>query len=115
MKTPLTETVPENKLEYFKDIEGIPAEVIKQLYVAKCSDHALTAHQDPMKRFFEYCTKSIKNRQIKMNEQGFGTASSKVIASILSGKTKVNTDFWSLDLGKNKIGNKGVQIIAKAI
>jgi hypothetical protein len=44
MKTPLNETVPENKLEYFKDIEGIPAEVIKQLYVAKSSDLALVAH-----------------------------------------------------------------------
>jgi hypothetical protein len=50
-----------------------------------------------------------------MNEQGFGTASSKVIASILNGKAQKNTEFWSLDLGKNKIGNKGVEIIAKAI
>jgi hypothetical protein len=68
MKTPLSSTVPEQKLEYFKDIEGIPAEVIKKLYVAKSSDLGLIAHQDPMKRFFEYCSKSIENRKIKMNE-----------------------------------------------
>ena len=50
-----------------------------------------------------------------MNEQGFGPASAKVIASLFNGKAHTATDFWSLDLGKNKLGNKGVTIIAKAI
>jgi Ran GTPase-activating protein (RanGAP) involved in mRNA processing and transport len=50
-----------------------------------------------------------------MNEQGFGPESAKIIADIFKGKKGCNKEFWSLDLGKNRLGNKGIEIIAKGI
>jgi len=73
-------------MEVFKSIEGVSSETIKHLYVAKCTDLQLPAHQEPMKRFFDYCSKSIKDRSIKMNEQGLGPASATVIANIFKAK-----------------------------
>jgi hypothetical protein len=49
-------------------VGGVPADLIKHLFVAKCTDLQLPAHNEPMRRFFDYCHKSIKNRTIKMNE-----------------------------------------------
>ena len=83
--------------------------------MAKCNDLKLTGHQEPLKRFFEYCNKSISNRAIKMNEQGFGPESAKVIADIFKGRRGCNVEPWSLDLGKNRLGNKGIEIIAKGV
>ena len=48
-----------------------------------------------------------------MNEQGLGPASANVIANIFKGKA--GQDLWKLDLGKNKLGNKGIEILARGI
>jgi hypothetical protein len=62
------------------------------------------------RRFFDFCTKTIKNRKITMKENGLGLGSAKVLSQIITGD-----HFVYLDLSRNNLGNDGVAALVKGV
>ena len=59
--------------------------MLQMLYAAKCKDLQISGfNKEQERRFFQYCTKTIKNRRIAMNEAGLGPEAALVIGRILA-------------------------------
>ena len=109
-KNPLTSSTTAQQLVCPTIDCVVSSNLLLQLYEAKCADLQLPVHQDQADRFFQYCQKTIKDRKLKLNEQGLGPNCARVIGTIIN-----QTEFSILDLAKNNIGNFGLQNLAKAL
>lgn len=88
-------------------IVGVKQRHLDALYEAKCKDLQIRPTKDQERRFFEFCQKTIFDRKILMREQGLGPASAAVLGKIVAG----NDLFSYLDVGRNNLGNLGLQAL----
>lgn len=94
----------------YKTIGGIPIVLLTNLFNAKWRDLELLPKEGQLRRFFDFCSKSITGRKYIFREIGLGFHSVKELGCIL----RLNK-CSHLDLRKNVLGNKGLKELAKAI
>lgn len=93
------------------EVEGLTSLQVQKIYKAKCADLDIMHIKDQEQRFFNFCSKSFRNRTIGLNENGLGPQSMEVLSKIL----KKNFNFCRLSLSKNNIGEQGVVQLANLL
>lgn len=92
-------------------LEGVTEVDIQLIYTAKCKDSDIPVLPEQMLRFYELCSRNIKDRKFDLQKCGLGPSAAYEIARLL----RNNFHYAQLELGRNILGDKGSVLLIKAI
>lgn len=96
-------------LPYFLD--GVTEVDIQRIYKARCDDGQIPLIPDQLRRFYDFCARSIKDRKFTLAKASLGPNSAEMVAQVV----RNNYNFAQLELRNNDLGDKGAVILAKAL
>ena len=96
-------------LPYF--LEGVTEVDIQRIYKARCEDGQIPLIPDQLRRFYDFCARSIKDRKFTLAKASLGPNSAEVVAQVV----RNNHNFSQLELRNNDLGDKGAVILAKSL
>lgn len=96
-------------------VEGITEVELQKIYEAKCKDSGIPVLPEQMVRFYEFCSRNIKNRKFDLQKSGLGPAAACEIAHFLKSNMKSKAQYCQLELGRNLLSDKGSSTLMKVL
>ena len=84
---------------------------VEKMCKAKCNDIGIELRENMIYKFNEYCKNKCKNRQVDFTEMYLGYYSIKILAKIIKTSDRISY----LNLTRNNIGDKGLELLANAL
>ena len=96
-------------LPYF--LEGVTEVDIQRIYKARCEDGQIPLIPEQLRRFYDFCARSIKDRKFTLAKASLGPNSAEIVGQIV----RNNYNFSELELRNNDLGDKGAVILSKSL
>ena len=88
-------------------VQTLDDETLRLIFDSRCEDLKIKGNQ----RFWSVLNRTCVNRKINLREMNIGIKTAKILATILTSDVDLVAH---LDLAKNLIADKGVEILAPA-